>query len=70
MRLSVIFVDFFNLADGGVVRHHDLGYFMRLLDGFTLLALETHPITTMNGNPAQAIRYVGKLNQKNDGTLK
>ncbi|MEL7144139.1 MAG: class I SAM-dependent methyltransferase [Cyanobacteria bacterium J06643_4] len=54
----------FDLADGGVVRHHDLGYFMQLLDGFTPLVLETHPIVTMNGNSAQAIRYVGKLDKK------
>ena len=54
----------FDLEDGGVVRHHELGYFMQLMNGFTTLKLETHEVVTMNGNPAQAVRYVGKLSKE------
>ncbi len=50
----------FDLDDGGVVRHHGLGYFMQLVSGFTTLEMETHEVVTMNGNEAQAVRYVGK----------
>ena len=51
----------FDLPGGGVVRHHELSYFTQLTSGFTPLEMETHDITTMNGNSAQAIRYVGRL---------
>ncbi|MEO0771330.1 MAG: class I SAM-dependent methyltransferase [Cyanobacteria bacterium J06649_4] len=51
----------FDIADGGVVRHHELGYFMQLLSDFTPLEMETHDVVTMNGNSAQAVRYIGKL---------
>ena len=50
----------FDLADGGVVRHHELGYFMQLMSGFKTLEMETHDVITMNGNPAQAVRYLGQ----------
>ncbi len=51
----------FDLDDGGVVRHHELGYFMQLVGDFTTLAMETHEVVTMNGNNAQAVRYIGRL---------
>lgn len=51
----------FDLEDGGVVRHHELGYFMQLINDFTPLKLETHEVVTMNSHPAQAVRYVGRL---------
>lgn len=51
----------FDLADGGTVRHHNLDYFMRLMSGFRCLELETHEVETMNGNRAQAFRYLGRL---------
>lgn len=53
----------FDLADGGTVRHHDLGYFTQLMNGFDCLELETHEVVTMNGNSAQAIRYIGQCQQ-------
>ncbi|MBE9064421.1 class I SAM-dependent methyltransferase [cf. Phormidesmis sp. LEGE 11477] len=53
----------FDLADGGTVRHHDLGYFTQLMGGFDCLELETHEVITMNGNSAQAVRYVGRCNK-------
>lgn len=51
----------FDLADGGTVRHHEQGYFMQLMNGFTCLKMETHDVETMNGNQAQAVRFVGQL---------
>jgi ubiquinone/menaquinone biosynthesis C-methylase UbiE len=51
----------FDLSDGGITRHHDLGYFIELMSGFTCLELETHDVTTMNNDQAQAFRYIGKL---------
>ncbi|WP_038016224.1 hypothetical protein [Synechococcus sp. PCC 7335] len=39
------------------------GYFSQLMRGFDCLELETHEVVTMNGNPAQAIRYVGRCNK-------
>ena len=50
----------FDITDGGVVRHHELGYFMQLMSGFTPLEMETHEVITMNGNTAQAVRFVGQ----------
>ena len=51
----------FDLADGGTVRHHDLGYFSQLVAEFTCLEMETYEVVTMNGNQARAVRYVGQL---------
>jgi len=51
----------FALPSGNVVRHHELSYFMQLVSGFNTLEIETHNVTTMNSNSAQAIRYIGRL---------
>lgn len=51
----------FDLAGGGTVRHHEQGYFMQLMNGFKCLEMETHEVETMNGNQAQAVRFVGQL---------
>ncbi|MGD1864338.1 MAG: class I SAM-dependent methyltransferase [Phormidesmis sp.] len=51
----------FDLEGGGVVRHHELDYFMQLTSDFTPLLMEPHEVVTMNGNQAQAIRFVGQL---------
>lgn len=51
----------FDLLDGGIARHHDMGYFTELMSGFTCLELETHDVTTMDNNQAQAFRYIGRL---------
>jgi SAM-dependent methyltransferase len=51
----------FDIADGGILRHHDLGYFTQLMEGFVCLELETHLVTTMEKNQAEAFRYVGRL---------
>ncbi|MEM9947302.1 MAG: class I SAM-dependent methyltransferase [Cyanobacteria bacterium P01_D01_bin.36] len=50
----------FDLEDGGVVRHHELSYFNQLVSSFTPLKMETHNVVTMNGNQAEAVRFVGK----------
>ncbi|MEM6353247.1 MAG: class I SAM-dependent methyltransferase [Cyanobacteria bacterium P01_D01_bin.14] len=50
----------FDLPNGGTVRHHQLAYFLDLMSGFEMLLLEPHAVTTMNGNSAQAFRYVGR----------
>lgn len=51
----------FDLENGGVVRHHEQAYFMQLVSDFTPLKMETHEVVTMNGNQAQAFRFVGQL---------
>ena len=51
----------FDIEDGGVVRHHEMTYFMKLMARFDCQEIETHEVTTMTGNQAEAIRYVGKL---------
>ena len=53
----------FDLPNGGTVRHHALDYFLNMMSGFELLLLEPHPVTTMNGNRAQAFRYVGRAKE-------
>lgn len=57
----------FDLSDGGTVRHHDRGYFMQLMSGFICLGLESHSVTTMNNNQAQAFRYIGQLTACQEG---
>ncbi|MGC1307151.1 MAG: class I SAM-dependent methyltransferase [Phormidesmis sp.] len=51
----------FDMSDGGTVRHHELSYFMQLMAGFTCHKLENYSVETMNGNQAQAMRFVGRL---------
>lgn len=49
-----------DFPDGGTVRHHGLAYFRELVAALEELAMEEFPVTTMNGNPARAFRYVGR----------
>lgn len=51
----------FDLPDGNTVRHHSLPYFLDLVSDFELILLQPHQVVTMNGNPAEAFRYVGQL---------
>lgn len=51
----------FEIPNGGIVRHHQLSYFLQLMSPFYTLMLEPYEVTTMNGNQATAIRYLGQL---------
>lgn len=53
----------FDLLEGGTVRHHQLEYFLDVVSEFESLALEPHEVITMNGNCAQAFRYVGQVRE-------
>jgi len=51
----------FDLPNGGTVRHHALDYFLDIMSDFERVLLEPYGVTTMNGNSAQAFRYVGRV---------
>lgn len=51
---------FFEMPDGGVMRHHRMEYIAKLLSGFEKLIFEPTVFTTMNGNPSNGFYYFGK----------
>jgi SAM-dependent methyltransferase len=51
----------FRLPEGIVLRHHSEVGIRALLGGFTQLEFQRFAVTTMNGNPADAFQYLGRL---------
>lgn len=49
----------FELPDGAVFRHHDEAHLRALTRGFTPLAFEPAGFSTMNGNRARGITFIG-----------
>ena len=52
----------FELPDGAVFRHHDEAHLRALTRGFRPLAFEPADFTTMNGNQARGITFIGAKN--------
>jgi SAM-dependent methyltransferase len=50
----------FRLPDGGVMRHHDMGWVRELISGFTIMDEQGFRIVTMNGHDADAFRILAK----------
>jgi SAM-dependent methyltransferase len=50
----------FETDDGAVVRHHDAARLAALLAGFTTIATDDVPLSTMNGNPAMAVQIFAR----------
>jgi SAM-dependent methyltransferase len=51
----------FDLSEGVTVRHHERRWMETLLGGFEMLALDEIQVQTMNGNPATAFQWFGRL---------
>jgi SAM-dependent methyltransferase len=51
----------FDLREGATVRHHERAWIETLTSGFAVLALEEIPVQTMNGHPATAFQWFGRL---------
>jgi SAM-dependent methyltransferase len=55
----------FDLADGATVRHHDRAWIQTLTADYDVLFLEEISVHTMNGNPASAFQWIGRLRDRN-----
>lgn len=52
----------FRLADGGVVRHHDMDWIYSLLAQFDILTEENMDVLTMNGSRATIFQIIARRN--------
>ena len=50
----------FELPEGAVLRHHDLGWIELITSDFNNIELKTVTYTTMNGNKSRGFFYLGK----------
>lgn len=50
----------FELPEGAVLRHHDLGWIESITSDFADIKLETVTYTTMNGNKSNGFFYLGR----------
>jgi SAM-dependent methyltransferase len=55
----------FDLIDGATVRHHDRAWIQTLTADYEVLSLEEIFVHTMNGNPASAFQWIGRLRDRN-----
>jgi SAM-dependent methyltransferase len=56
----------FDLSEGVTVRHHDPVWIESLLANYQLLALDEIEVQTMNGHPATAFQWFGRLPDRID----
>jgi SAM-dependent methyltransferase len=58
----------FRLADGGVVRHHDMAWIRELLAAFEPVSRRRLEVSTMNGNPARVFQIFARKERERPTT--
>jgi SAM-dependent methyltransferase len=54
----------FDLSEGVTVRHHDRAWIEELTKDYEAIALEEIPVLTMNGHPATAFQFFGRISPR------